>query len=132
MSAKTINIIYWITTVIIFLFEGVMPALTGHTEMAKEGIRHLGFPDYFRVELNIFKVVGAIALILPMVSTRIKEWAYFGFAVSMISACIAHCVVDGMGGLSFFPLIILAILATSYVFYHKRLDAGINAHSKTA
>ena len=50
------RLFYWIATGIIFLFEGVMPALTGHTEMAKAGVAHLGYPDYFRVFLNIMKV----------------------------------------------------------------------------
>jgi hypothetical protein len=44
---KNAKIIFWVTTIIIFLFEGVVPALTSHTKFAKEGIRHLGYPDYF-------------------------------------------------------------------------------------
>ena len=43
---KKNNIIFWVTTGFIFLFEGMMPALTSQTEMAKEGIRHLGYPEY--------------------------------------------------------------------------------------
>ncbi len=80
---KKINIIYWTATIIIFLMEGVIPALTGNTELAKEGIRHLGYPDYFRIELIVFKVIGALVLILPMVPLRIKEWAYAGFGITM-------------------------------------------------
>ena len=75
-SAKTTKIIFWTTTIIIFLMEGVLPALTGNSELAKEGIRHLGYPDYFRIELTVFKVIGALVLILPMVAGRYKEWAY--------------------------------------------------------
>jgi hypothetical protein len=37
---KKEKIIFWSTTGFLFLFQGVMPALTGHTEMAKEGMRH--------------------------------------------------------------------------------------------
>jgi hypothetical protein len=96
-----------------------MPALTGHTEMAKQGIAHLGFPDYFRIELNILKVLGALALILPMVPARLKEWAYFGNALVMISAFIGHAAIDGVNGQTFFPLITLAILIASYISYHK-------------
>ena len=33
---KQQKIIFWITTTLIFLFEGVMPALTSQTEMAKK------------------------------------------------------------------------------------------------
>ena len=35
---KKDKIIYWIATIIIALFEGLMPALTSQTELAKEGI----------------------------------------------------------------------------------------------
>lgn len=56
---KKTNVIYWTATIAIFLFEGVMPALTSQTELAKEGIRNLGYPDYFGVMLTVFKVLGA-------------------------------------------------------------------------
>lgn len=112
--------LYWTTTTIIFLFEGVVPALTSHTELAVAGIRHLGYPDYFRTMLTIFKVAGAVALILPFVKGRVKEWAYAGFAITMISACISHWAVDGPGMQTFFPLFMLAILIVSYISYQKR------------
>ena len=118
-TSKTTKIIYWITTSIIFLFEGVMPALTSHTEVAVEGIRHLGYPDYFRVMLTVFKVIGSLALILPFVKARYKEWAYVGLGISMISAFVSNWAVDGLSGVTFFPLVVLAILVTSYVYYHK-------------
>jgi hypothetical protein len=60
---KKEKIIFWSTTGFLFLFQGVMPALTGHTEMAKEGMRHLGYPEYFGPILNIFKVLGSLLLI---------------------------------------------------------------------
>ena len=116
---KTKKIIFWTTTSIIFLFEGLLPALTGHTDMAKQGVAHLGYPDYFRIELNILKVLGALAIILPMVPARIKEWAYFGMAIVMVSAVVSHGAVDGVNAETFFPLIPLAILIVSYIYYHK-------------
>jgi DoxX-like family len=113
------KIIYWTTTGLIFLFEGVMPALTSQSEMAKEGIRHLGYPEYFGTALALFKVVGAILLIVPQVSKRVKEWAYAGFAFDFLFASISHVAVDGFIGMSFFPLIVLAVLVVSYTYYHK-------------
>lgn len=118
-QAKTAKIIYWTTTIIIFLMEGVLPAFTSQTELAKEGIRHLGYPEYFGNALVIFKVLGAIALIVPAVPPRVKEWAYAGFAFDFLFACISHWAVDGFDGQTVFPLLFLAILMTSYVFYHK-------------
>jgi len=96
-----------------------MPILTFNTDMAKEGIRHLGYPDYFGTALMVFKVLGALALIIPMVPKRIKEWAYAGFAFDFIFAMISHGAVDGINGETFIPLIAVAILAVSYVYYHK-------------
>ncbi|HTJ53575.1 MAG TPA: DoxX family protein [Cyclobacteriaceae bacterium] len=116
---KKNKIIYWVTTSIIFLFDSVMPALTSHTQLAVEGIRHLGYPDYFRVQLTVFKVIGGIILIFPQVPPRYKEWAYVGFGINFISACIGHGVVDGLDFQTFFPLIIFAILIISYIEYHK-------------
>ena len=119
---KKIKILYWITTGIIFLFEGVMPALTGHTELAKEGVRHLGYPEYFGPMLIGFKILGTLAITLPVVPARIKEWAYAGLGINMICAFISHWVVDGFSGMAVFPLFVFAILATSYVCYHKLLE----------
>lgn len=56
-KSKTKKILFWTTTAIIFLFEGVMPALTSQTQIAKEGIHHLGYPQYFGNAFVIFKVL---------------------------------------------------------------------------
>lgn len=116
---KKAKMIFWITTIIIFLFEGVMPALTSQSEMAKEGIRHLGYPEYFGNALVVFKIIGVLILVIPQVSNRVKEWAYAGFAFDFIFASISHFAVDGVDFQSFFPLIFLAILATSYIYHYK-------------
>ena len=116
---KTTKIIYWIATIIIFLLDGLMPALTSNTQLARQGISHLGYPDYFRVMLTFFKIAGAIVLVLPFIKSRYKEWAYAGFGFNFICAAISHWVVDGVGTQTIFPLVAFAILAVSYVFYHK-------------
>lgn len=108
MNKKT-NIIFWVTTTIIFLMEGVIPAFTSQTELAKEGIRHLGYPPYFGNALVVFKVLGALTLMLPQVPSRIKEWAYAGFAFDFIFAAISLIAIDGLNFQSFFPLIFLVV-----------------------
>lgn len=117
--SKSTVIIYWTATIFIFLFEGVMPALTSQTELAKEGVRHLGYPEYFGTALVIFKIAGSILILIPNLPKRMKEWVYAGFGFDFIFACISHWVVDGMGFQTVMPLIILAILIVSYVHYHK-------------
>lgn len=116
---KKEKIIFWSSTILIALFEGVMPALTSQTEMAKEGIRHLGYPEYFGNALVIFKVLGVVVLLIPNLPKRLKEWAYAGFTFDFIFAAISHGAVDGLNFQTFFPFIVLAVLMVSYVYYHK-------------
>lgn len=116
---KTNKIIFWAATIIIFLFEGVMPALTSQTELAKESIRHLGYPDYFGNTLVVFKILGVLILIIPKLPKRLKEWAYAGFTFDFLFACISHWVIDGFVFDTFFPLIVLIILMVSYRYFHK-------------
>src|SRR6478672_4243385 len=112
---KTTKIIYWTATIIIFLFDGLLPALTSNTELAKQGISHLGYPDYFRVILTVFKIIGGIVLIVPGISARFKEWAYVGFGISFICAAASNWAVDGFSGLVLFPITAFVILAVSYI-----------------
>lgn len=116
---KTTRIIFWISTILIFLFQGVMPALTGHTELAKEGIRHLGYPAYFGVALNICKIAGSIAIIIPQFPKRLKEWAYAGFVFDFLFATISLWAVDGFSPMVLFPMVVLIVLMVSYFSYHK-------------
>ena len=101
--------------------EGVLPAFTSQTDLAKEGIRHLGYPEYFGNALVIFKVVGSLLLIIPQIPKRLKEWAYVGFSFDFIFASISHFAVDGLNFQSFLPLLFLGILIVSYISYHNNL-----------
>jgi len=119
---KATKIIFWTSTILIVLFEGVMPALFSGSEASKEGFRHLGYPMYFISILTIFKVTGALALIIPQTPARIKEWAYAGFAIDFICASSSYFAVDGPGFFAAFPLIVLAVLIVSYIYYHKMVE----------
>ena len=119
MSMKTTKITYWVSTTLIFLFQGLMPALTSQTEMAKEGISHLGYPAYFGVALTVFKVLGSLVLIVPQVPKTLKEWAYAGFVFDFIFAAISLFAVDGFNGETFIPFFVLGVLLLSYSSYHK-------------
>jgi hypothetical protein len=116
---KKDKIIYWSTTILIFLFEGVMPAFTSQTELAKQGISHLGYPLYFGNALVVFKVMGTLLLIIPAVPKKLKELAYAGFIFDFVFASISHFAVDGLGYEGFVPLVFLAVLMVSYTYYHK-------------
>jgi hypothetical protein len=115
------QIVYWTTTGIVF---GIMlwsainfafnPAMTG-------AFAHLGLPNWFRIELTAAKFLGAFALLIPMVPHRIKEFAYAGFAITLISASIAHL---SSGDPVYYPIahsMFFVSLVVSYLYYHKRI-----------
>lgn len=121
---KKNKVLFWIPTILLFLFEGVMPALTSHTDLAKQGVMHLGYPEYFVTLLTVFKVLGALVLILPQISPRIKEWAYAGFMINFLSAFISLAVVDGWNPGLILPVVCIGLLIMSYTYYHK-ISGGI-------
>ena len=116
---KKYKIVFWVTTGIIFLLEGVVPALTSHSAMSVQGITHLGYPYYFIDILTVAKVLGALSLIIPQVPARIKEWAYAGYGIDFVSAFVSIWVVDGVVGGLVIPVIAMFLLVLSYTSYHK-------------
>src|SRR3954447_18241630 len=106
---KTTNIIYWTTTSILAMIM-TFAAYSYITQPAvQQGFHHLGFPDYFRVELAIARLIGVMLLLAP-VAARVKEWAYAGFGITFISAFIAHAVSGDPVFESMMPLLFLGLL----------------------
>ena len=119
---KRTNIIYWVVTTLLALQTALAGIMYFTNPDIAVGFAHLGFPDYFRLELGIVKFIGAAAIILPMVPLRAKEWAYTGLAIVFLSAFIAHTAVDGAStGIA--PLFSLVLLVVSNVYLHKRHEA---------
>src|SRR5216683_7451420 len=80
---------------------------------------HLGFPPYFKVELTVAKILGVLALVIPAVPFKVKEFAYFGFAITLVSASIAHFSSGDSFPFVADPLFFLGALITSYVYFNK-------------
>jgi hypothetical protein len=117
--------IYWISTALISLMM-LFAALSYFTSpMAKDGFARLGFPDYFRIELGIAKLLGVIAISLPWIPGKIKEFAYAGFTITFISAFTAHVSSGDPLTVAMNPVIALIILAVSYIYYLKNTKSGI-------
>jgi hypothetical protein len=94
-ASKRITIGFWIATALFCVQMGFTAFAELRLPQVAAAFAHLGFPDYFRVELSWAKVVGVVVLLAP-VPARLKEWAYAGFAIDLGSAVIAHLAVgDG-------------------------------------
>jgi hypothetical protein len=86
---------FWIATALFCLQIGFTAYAQLRLPVVAEAFAHLGFPDYFRVELAWAKLLGVVVLLAP-VPARLKEWAYAGFAITLVSALVAHFSVgDG-------------------------------------
>lgn len=116
---KKNKIIYWTSTGIISLL--MLFSAYGYltSDEMKGAFVHLGFPGYFRIELAVAKIVGVIVLLVPVFSKRMKEFAYMGFAITFISAFIAHTSAGDPISLAIMPLIFSGILLASYVYTSK-------------
>lgn len=95
MSRKGMLVGFWIASSLFCL----QMAFTAYAQLSLPQVAaaftHLGFPDYFRVELSWAKLIGVVLLLAP-VPARLKEWVYAGFAFDLGSAVLAHVAVgDG-------------------------------------
>src|SRR3954468_3056043 len=120
------RIIYWTTTGIVaavMVYSILNFTVFDRFPFPEGGFVHLGLPGYFKVELTTAKILGVLALLIPGVPAKIKEFAYFGFAITLVSAALAHLsrgaarisplfVVD--------PLVFLGVLTVSWVYFNKR------------
>ena len=121
---KKERIIYWSTTGILALMM-LFSAYSYFTAAeVVDGFKKMGFPDFFRVELGVAKVLGALVLIIPKIPSRVKEWAYAGFGITFISASIAHYKMGDLPVHIVTPLIFLGILAVSNIYLHKLNSKG--------
>lgn len=99
-APKGILIAFWIFTAI-FCLEMLF---TAYNELmvlpqASEAFRRLGFSSAaFRIELSWAKVAGVLALLLPFVPARLKEWAYAGASPSISSRRSSRTIRSTISG----------------------------------
>ena len=120
---KTTTILFWIFTAL-FCLE---MSFTAYYELLPQGAQaftRLGFSaGYFRFELSLAKLVGVAVLLVPMVPARLKEWAYAGFAINLVSAIIAHLSISDRP-LAFVPSTLTSVLWGLSYFFWRRLQAA--------
>jgi hypothetical protein len=63
---------YWTVTALFCLQIGFTAFAQLILPQVAEAFRHLGFPDYFRVELSWAKLLGVVVLLAPL-PARLKE-----------------------------------------------------------
>lgn len=113
---KKQKVVYWSITagIIFFMLFSAYYAGTNAIEF-----KHLGFPNYFRIELIVIKIIGVFLLLIPQVSQRVREWIYVGFVINLISAFIAKLNSGYSIPASLEPLLVLVIMLTGLFYLEK-------------
>lgn len=106
--------LYWLTSVataLLFAIPGsalLVKAPHFATEMAR-----LGYPDYFLFPFGLFKVTGAITILVPGLA-RLKEWAYAGMVCDVVFAVYSRAAVNDPLPQILFPLVIGTLAVASW------------------
>ncbi len=124
MKWKSIS--YWVITGMVAFFIGS----GGAAELARlpgnvEGLVHLGYPPYFATIIGFWKVLGAIAILVPGFP-RLKEWAYAGIFFNMTGAAATAVFVGAAPWHVIVDLVLTALTVASWALRppSRRLEGG--------
>src|SRR5438876_10759675 len=120
MTSKMRVIGYWVTTILIALETlagGVTDLMHGRTNLFSgpsvvDVVTSLGYPVYVLAILGIWKIPGAVVLVVPRF-LRLKEWAYAGI-VFELSGAAASQAVRGRSSDIIAPLVLLGLALSSW------------------
>jgi hypothetical protein len=128
MTRKTKNIAYWTTTILtaFFMTGGVAQILQFYGN-PHGVVPVLGYPMYFFAILGLWKVLGAIAILVPGYP-RLKEWAYAGIFFDLTGAAASCAAVGGYGAYGFHviaPLAIAGLAVASWALRPESRTLGV-------
>jgi DoxX-like family len=110
-SVRWRSVGYWLATVLVVAELGLGGVWDiARVPMVRDLVTHLGYPSYFLVLLGCWKVLGAVALLVPR-RALLKEWAYAGAFFTYTGAIVSHLVTGyDLGELRL--LVVLTVLTT--------------------
>jgi uncharacterized membrane protein YphA (DoxX/SURF4 family) len=127
MKAKTI--VYWIMTILVAMpiGSGGVAQIWQFQANPHGFVPELGYPTYFFAILGFWKVLGAIAILVPRFP-RLKEWAYAGIFFDLTGAAASCAAVGGYGAYGFHviaPLILAGFTGASWALRPESRKIGI-------
>lgn len=108
------SVLYWLTTALValaFFVTGILN-LIGNDHILND-IVHLGYPVYIMKLLGFWKLLAAIAILLPKTAV-LKEWAYAGMLLDLSGAAFSRISVGDPPVTIIVPLLILALVVFSW------------------
>ena len=129
MTMRAKNIAYWTTTVLVafFIGSGGVSQVVQFQSNVHGVVPVLGYPMYFFAILGFWKVLGAIAILVPRFP-RLKEWAYAGIFFDLTGAAASCAAVGGYGVYAFHiivPLLLAGLTVASWAFRPQSRIIGI-------
>jgi uncharacterized membrane protein YphA (DoxX/SURF4 family) len=123
---------YWVTTIIVtleLLAGGVTdlihgPALLFAGDPVVLVLAQLGYPVYLLTILGVWKLLGAVALLVPWFP-RLKEWAYAGTFFVYVGAAASWAARGGGMGDLIVPLILAVLTLASWALRPPSRTLGI-------
>jgi uncharacterized membrane protein YphA (DoxX/SURF4 family) len=126
MKAKRIG--YWTTTVLVaFFMSGGVTQILQFKAHPHGVVPELGYPMYFFAIIGFWKVLGAIAILVPRFP-RLKEWAYAGIFFDVTGAAASCAAVGGYGAYGFHviaPLLIAGLTVASWALRPQSRTVGV-------
>ena len=106
---------FWSATALVCVaFVGSGFANLFHSPHVAADMARLGYPRYFSTILGAWKILGAVAVVVPRLP-RLKEWAYAGMIFDLSGAAISRAIAgDGVPGIAP-PLFVAALVVASWV-----------------
>ena len=116
---------YWTCTLLLALsiLSGGAAELA-HLQGNVDGILLLGYPLYFLTILGLWKVLGAIAILVPG-WPRLKEWAYAGIFFNVTGAAASHAAVGDYGVYAFHVVVNLVFAGLVIASWALRPESRI-------
>jgi len=118
MPIRVRAIVYWVATLIIALelAAGGVWDILQIAYVHDLVVEHLGYPAYFLVILGVWKIPGAVTLLVPRFP-RITEWAYAGAFFTYSGAVASHLAVGDSVSVWWGPFVFAGIMLVSWILY---------------
>jgi uncharacterized membrane protein YphA (DoxX/SURF4 family) len=131
MTSKMKVIGYWVTTILIALETlagGFTDLMHGRANIfngpyVADVVTSLGYPVYVLMILGVWKIPGAITLVVPGF-LRLKEWAYAGIVFELTGAAVSQAV-RGRPGDIIAPLVLLGLAISSWALRPPSRTLGV-------
>jgi hypothetical protein len=122
------------TILVAFFMTGGIAQILQYLHSPHGVVPELGYPMYFFAILGVWKVLGAIAILVPGFP-RLKEWAYAGIFFDLTGAAASCAMVGGYGAYGFHviaPLVICGFTVASWALRPDSRKMGVLFPAKSA